>query len=399
MTTIREFRISGLAGRTVDLHRTLREDVNIFWGLNGTGKTTLLRILDAALNNSTDGLSSLPFTAAEVRIYSEAYGMDVVRTYSKEDEFDRERQTPQSLLALEEMGVDDDLLGRLRLDEADPGWNTEPSFAPRSNREWARFKHSYLSITRMNEIGRFGRQRDELSMDEQFAQRVNSVWSRYSMRSLAEIRDIQQSGLAEVLAILFGGTANANLELESRRNGESEVAISASSAFSIVSEFLRRQQIKLPLGEEDFTARYDESAHHRHVVTRIQSVMRQIDHVLAPQQELQTVISEMYIGNKQLVLNRQGKTGQRVAVEIDDEAIPLTSLSSGEKQLLQILLETLAVEGSTIMIDEPEISLHPDWQQGLVNSMRRVNPNGQFVLATHSPELMIGVPEECVFEL
>ena len=51
------------------------------------------------------------------------------------------------------------------------------------------------------------------------------------------------------------------------------------------------------------------------------------------------------------------------------------------------------------MIDEPELSLHPDWQKGLVGSMRRVNPEAQFLLATHSPELMIDVDDDCVFEL
>jgi len=85
--------------------------------------------------------------------------------------------------------------------------------------------------------------------------------------------------------------------------------------------------------------------------------------------------------------------------QIDGTNIPLQSLSSGEKQLLRLMLETLAAGSSTVMIDEPELSMHVDWQQVLVAAMRRVNPECQMLLATHSPEVMAEVADENVFEL
>jgi putative hydrolase of the HAD superfamily len=59
----------------------------------------------------------------------------------------------------------------------------------------------------------------------------------------------------------------------------------------------------------------------------------------------------------------------------------------------------LAADDSTVMIDEPELSMHVDWQQVLVASMRRVNPDCQLLLATHSPEVMADVADDKVFEL
>ena len=66
-------------------------------------------------------------------------------------------------------------------------------------------------------------------------------------------------------------------------------------------------------------------------------------------------------------------------------------LSSGEKQLLVILLTVLVENGErcTLLMDEPEISLHIEWQQQLIALIRRLNPNIQIILSTHSPALIM----------
>ena len=66
-------------------------------------------------------------------------------------------------------------------------------------------------------------------------------------------------------------------------------------------------------------------------------------------------------------------------------------LSSGEKQILVILLTTLVQDNkpSIIFMDEPEISLHFDWQKKLIQYIREINPNAQIILATHSPAVVI----------
>jgi len=64
-----------------------------------------------------------------------------------------------------------------------------------------------------------------------------------------------------------------------------------------------------------------------------------------------------------------------------------SKLSSGEKQILIILLTVLLQDKSKFLLimDEPEISLHIDWQRKLITNIRQVNPNVQIILATHSP--------------
>lgn len=66
-------------------------------------------------------------------------------------------------------------------------------------------------------------------------------------------------------------------------------------------------------------------------------------------------------------------------------------LSSGEKQLLVIMLTALVQEcrPAVMFMDEPEISLHIEWQQRLISIVRSLNPNAQIILCTHSPAIIM----------
>ena len=55
MAHITEFAITGLAGRTDVYSGRFNRDVNIFFGLNGSGKTSLLKILHSAMSRILSG--------------------------------------------------------------------------------------------------------------------------------------------------------------------------------------------------------------------------------------------------------------------------------------------------------------------------------------------------------
>lgn len=73
-----------------------------------------------------------------------------------------------------------------------------------------------------------------------------------------------------------------------------------------------------------------------------------------------------------------------------EQIIPLEALSSGEKQMLLILLQILLQEKTPhiALMDEPEVSLHIRWQRALIDTIRKINPNCQLVIATHSPSIL-----------
>ena len=68
----------------------------------------------------------------------------------------------------------------------------------------------------------------------------------------------------------------------------------------------------------------------------------------------------------------------------------ITELSSGEKQLFlrALSLKFLEVNNSIILIDEPEISLHPQWQRKIINLYESIGENNQLIIATHSPHVI-----------
>jgi len=66
-------------------------------------------------------------------------------------------------------------------------------------------------------------------------------------------------------------------------------------------------------------------------------------------------------------------------------------LSSGEKQILIILMKVLLQNNkpAILIMDEPEISMHLEWQEELIDMITQLNENVQIIIATHSPGIMM----------
>ena len=100
-----------------------------------------------------------------------------------------------------------------------------------------------------------------------------------------------------------------------------------------------------------------------------------------------------------------GKTIRRDRNEIFfdslGEIIPCYKLSSGEKQMLIILLTVLVQNHRpyVLFMDEPEVSLHIEWQQRLIGIVRELNPHAQIILTTHSPAVIMNGWADCVTDV
>lgn len=89
-----------------------------------------------------------------------------------------------------------------------------------------------------------------------------------------------------------------------------------------------------------------------------------------------------------------------VAIGSDSRPQPLDILSSGERQLV-VIFGHLAINreinrAGIFVIDEPEISLHLKWQEIFVDSILAASPGNQFILATHSPAIVMDRDNRCV---
>lgn len=79
----------------------------------------------------------------------------------------------------------------------------------------------------------------------------------------------------------------------------------------------------------------------------------------------------------------------KLIFSLNDKNLTIQQLSSGEKQILIILLTALihGDEEYVLLMDEPEISLHFDWQKQLIKMIKDLSPNCQIIIATHSPAI------------
>ena len=83
------------------------------------------------------------------------------------------------------------------------------------------------------------------------------------------------------------------------------------------------------------------------------------------------------------------------------EEFNINDLSSGEKQLFlrTLSIKMLEPKNSIILIDEPELSLHPKWQQRIIEVYKKIGENNQIIIATHSPHILGSVSSENIFIL
>lgn len=110
----------------------------------------------------------------------------------------------------------------------------------------------------------------------------------------------------------------------------------------------------------------------------------------------------------ELINSLFASTGKQI--DIDDKnhvifrkgtmVISMDRLSAGEKQILLLLFTLFLMEDrpTVLLLDEPEISLHIEWQDQLIQLMRELNPNCQIILTTHSPNIFAdGWEDKLVF--
>lgn len=102
--------------------------------------------------------------------------------------------------------------------------------------------------------------------------------------------------------------------------------------------------------------------------------------------------------NKEIVFDDRGY----ISINLIDgnKRFPISSLSSGESQIFVILTHLLfnpkAQRDNVFIIDEPELSLHVQWQELFVDSILAANPHVQYIMATHSPSIILDRDSYCV---
>ena len=106
-----------------------------------------------------------------------------------------------------------------------------------------------------------------------------------------------------------------------------------------------------------------------------------------PKRRFQDIVDNLFASTGKTILRAENE----VAFMQNNETLAPYQLSSGEKQILAILLTVLVQDQQpyVLFMDEPEVSLHIEWQKQLIDLIVELNPNVQIILTTHSPALIM----------
>ena len=120
-------------------------------------------------------------------------------------------------------------------------------------------------------------------------------------------------------------------------------------------------------------------------------------HLSQKKKRFQDMIDELFADTGKHIIRTENEIR---FTQIGEVLLPY-QLSSGEKQLLIILLTVLVEDDQpyVLFMDEPEVSLHIEWQKRLIDLVLELNPNVQLIMTTHSPAVIMDGWTDAVTEV
>lgn len=141
---------------------------------------------------------------------------------------------------------------------------------------------------------------------------------------------------------------------------------------------------------------------------------RDFDYQLKDVSVIRQAISSMLpeVSNPRIELNPLRFVVSQQPEEGRAENLSLNQLSGGYRIVLALAadlarrmaqgnphLDDPLQSEAIVLIDEIELHLHPAWQQRILNDLMRTFPNAQFIISTHSPQVLTTIEPQCIVEL
>lgn len=400
MYTIRSFSIDGFWHRH-EVRANFNDEVNVIIGRNGTGKTTFMNILHGVLAVDLDVLQQNHFDSATIILSGEGGQKKTVKL-TKFDGQDGpfsyvEYRISNKKYKLVLIPNDD----RLRPAYARRRANEEAEAVRNQLREYVSL--ASLSVYRMRVDPDFdGRERSvarryvspvDFRLNE-LLQQLTHYQLELSQQAQVISIDLQKQVLTSLLYEKEKDPSRISLnfvapeERQKLQQAYMQLGVTGPSIVKRINEHVASIEASVKALQDRDTSSVEfatfEAKRRTDKVVRLSLAAREKTKDIYKQINLFLELMKDFIGDKQFRLS-----GGDLRVDSNGEMLPLDKLSSGEKQLLILLIEALLQrqEAFVFLADEPELSLHIAWQQKIVPAVVRMNPNAQIIVATHSPEI------------
>lgn len=439
-------RIIGTAlHKRYDLEQEFQPGINILHGRNGTGKTTLLHILANVLNGSYERFAFLSFESIEVEID------DPNALFSSKLELIRQKSTHDPEIRILRDGAEIETISIRQMVESEKRDQEREllrrGYDPKEKKSTAPLPAAYFPAfrtmieawtsfedrtdrvirypeTEFERFRRYGVSRPALSTTVFARDLFGDFVPNLSYPSPLEI---EQRITSEVnTAVLAIGRTDRELlsrvfldvftalsrrgkaidkqpediiqEITQLSDQLAEYPLRAETdkgVFPQLRQLLRSAEVTQGLREENAVQILD--VYRKSLVERLKV---QTDSFKGIEKYLDSV--NKFLEGKKLVISpdERRKADLTISLQFDDGSnSSIRTLSSGERQIVTLIYAaTHMSEQKVVLIDEPEISLHIDWQRDLLNSMAQQLGNRQIIACTHSP-IIAADHEERMFEL
>ncbi|MCY3720740.1 MAG: AAA family ATPase [Candidatus Poribacteria bacterium] len=419
---IESFKIEKLWGHR-DIALTFKKDVNILIGPNGSGKTTILNLLNSILSLDISGILNVNFEFAEIHL-QDFKNSSVLRTVKV--------HAANRLLRLEldeeEIGIDTESITGRRFTEHH-GWlekgNTLPERLPeRFVRRTVVSEKFYdelttlvplvwLPVSRRLPVTKYEekwhtRTEPLESVDLRLEELLEDI-SRYHSILNAQLSERYREFEHQVLSMIL--YSKEHDQLKSIRNSvfhslptevEKDQLLDAFKAAGLLDEQMRIRINDHFAAAEEVLKRVGKSGKFGWdledilvipLIRRTQAMVeyaRKLEEdrekIFAPLRRYEDTVNS-FLNDKSIKVDESGQL--RIESPLQSH-LETHHLSSGEKQILILLTQALlrVDEPLVYIADEPELSLHVTWQVKLLESLVALGGQKQIIVATHSPDIV-----------
>jgi predicted ATP-dependent endonuclease of OLD family len=418
MNYIEKVKISGFWGDK-DISINFNIDINFLIGVNGSGKTTVINMVAAALNADFPTLDRLPFRKLSLQL-KEVNG-NKKPSIQIEKKIHRESPYPSIIFSIKDKASSDPVVYHLDDLEEERIFRAHTSsyyrdMPLRYRGSFGKLRKSimehlntlvnvsWLSIHRTTAPYRFGEEKSfESSIDQKLNELSDNLIRYFSFldkQSAAETAKFQQTIFLSLVSVeseeeVFSLLRSLDFKEEKQalieifklfKLDEKKFSAKIKKHFDSYADAFETLNVKdASLSFESLTALIG--------TKRIHAVVQDWNKLTEKQNKIYRHRNVFLNVINSLIQKKEIQINDRNELEVltqSGKKFPLKFLSSGEKQLLIILGEALLQRSApwVYIADEPELSLHVTWQESLVRNLKKINPNAQIVFATHSPDIV-----------
>ncbi|WP_308538764.1 AAA family ATPase [uncultured Pantoea sp.] len=356
---LKSISVSGFFGKAELVHYDFHEDLNIITGRNGSGKTTILKLAWMIISgNIYWALKEIDFKAC--KLVTSEYTCTVTKTASMYCRIELETSSGNSYLFEDDGPGSDYEYQESSEDQAAPYLIELGSsiFFPTFRRIEGGFS---LDISRRTKSRAGNRPGDEID------DVLNSLSKKMSNDEHLFVAAISSQDINSILLQKFASLSE-------------KINIFQADISRSVIEKIRQHQNSSTNSSDAETLLTETRKEIEKIETFRTESMRPLDAV-------RTLVETLF-QHAGISFDRRLSFGDAA------EAVKSDVLSAGEKQMLSFICYNAFHQDAIIFIDEPELSLHVDWQRQLYKILKKQNPSNQFIFATHSPFIYGKYPDK-----